>query len=551
MKKVTYVSKGGLFNLFSLLALTTSVAFGQANEIKQARYQTETDQNAKAIQTLEKAISTYPTAASLYYYLGVAQIEEGQKDAADKSFSKGISTDEKEALNFVGRGYIAILNNVKDKAKVEFDKALSMTKSKNAAVLQGIGDAYLRGKQPAEALSALSKANSLQGGDPVTLVLTGDAYLQQNNGGLAVSNYEKAAAADPKSALPHYKIGLVYLRSKNYTAAEEALKKAVQVDPNYTLAHKELGELYYSSKKPKDAVSSYEKYLALTSKPEAGRTRYAFFLFMAGDFAKANTVFKDLVAKPDVTLTTLKFYAISLFQAKDYAQSKTLFDQYFAKAKPEETEAADYKYYGLLLVELKQDSLAFDALVKSFDMDPKQTELLDQAAKLAYNSKLYPRAILAYKKLIGSKPKGTTTEYFQLGRAYYFSEQFQQADTAFAKVTESAPTRTEGPLWQARAKASIDSTTEAGLAKPYYDKFIEMAAPTPDKNKKDLVEAYSYLGYYHYLQSKDGKIQSEVALSKSAWEKVLALNPDDEKSKERAREAIKALTPQPAPNPKK
>jgi tetratricopeptide (TPR) repeat protein len=547
MKKVTYVSKGGLFNLFSLLALTTSVAFGQANEIKQARYQTETDQNAKAIQTLEKAISTYPTVASLYYYLGVAQIDEGQKDAADKSFSKGISTDEKEALNFVGRGYIAILNNIKDKAKVEFDKALALTKSKNAAVLQGIGDAYLRGKQPNEALSALSKANSLQGGDPVTLVLLGDTYLQQNNGGLAVSSYEKAAAADPKSALPHYKIGLVYLRSKNYSAAEEALNKAVQIDPNYTLAHKELGELYYSLKKADKAVQSYEKYLALTSKPESGKTRYAFFLFMAGDFAKANTVFKDLAAKPDATLTTLKFYAISLYQAKDYTQSKTMFDQYFAKAKPEETEAADYKYYGLLLVELKQDSLAFDALMKSFEMDPKQADLLEQAAKLAYNGKMYPQAILAYKKLIASKPKASTTDLFQLGRAYYFSKQFEQADTAFAKVTESAPTRTEGPLWQARSKASIDSTSEAGLAKPYYEKFVEMAVADPTKNKKDLIEAYQYMGYYHYVKSNEGKIQSEIALSKSFWEKVLALDPSDEK----ALAAIKALTaPQQPKTPK-
>ncbi len=69
--------------------------------------------------------------------------------------------DEKEPLNYVGRGHLSILNNNLEKAKLDFDKAISLSKSKNIAVLQGIGESYLEGKQTNEALNVLSKASGL------------------------------------------------------------------------------------------------------------------------------------------------------------------------------------------------------------------------------------------------------------------------------------------------------------------------------------------------------------------------------------------------------
>ena len=89
---------------------------------------------------------------------------------------------------------------------------------------------------------------------------------------------------------------------------------------------------------------------------------------------------------------------------------------------------------------------------------------------------------------------------------------------------------TVGYLWEARAKSNLDPESENGLAKPYYEKLIEKATANPEKNKNDLVEAYSYLGYYHFLKQ-------ENQLSKSYWQKVIALSPDDAKAKE----ALRAL----------
>ena len=256
----------------------------------------EVDQTEKAINVLSNATKTYPTNSIVWYHLAMAQIKNGQRDLAANSLDKGISLDNKEPMNYVGRGYLSMLENNAQKAQLDFDQALSMSKSKNVSVLRGISEAYLvDSKLAAKAVELTTKAKSIDDHDPQTLVVLGDVYLAQNNGGLAVTNYERAAALDNKLALPHYKIGLVYLRSRNFTSAQEAFTKAIEIDPGYTLAYKELGELYYQMKKGEKAVKAYETYLSLTDKPEIGKLRYAFFLFMAKDFAKANELFRDLI----------------------------------------------------------------------------------------------------------------------------------------------------------------------------------------------------------------------------------------------------------------
>lgn len=520
-----------VFILLCLLILSLRFAFGQEVEIRNAKDFIEKDHNQKALAILNKAIQTYPSSAAAYYYLGIAQIKNGQRDVALKSFDKGIALDEKEGLNYAGKGYLSILENNPQKAKMDFDKAISLTKSKNAVVLQAIAESYLANEKLVnDALNILNKAKSIDEHNPETFILLGDAYLQQNNGGQAVTSYEKAASLNPKIARPHYKIGMVYLRSRNFDGAQEAFTKAIQIDPEYTLAYKEQGELYYQMKEGDKAVAAYEKFLALTDKPELGKLRYAFFLFMAKDFPKANEIFKDLTSKDDVTLITLRFYAISLFEAGDYQQSRNIFEQYFAKAPQQEIEASDYVYHGKVLLKQSEDSLAVLSFQKSLGIEPKQPEVLQLQAETYFKSKKYASAIASYERLMTIRPKPASQDYYTVGRAYYFDKQFDKADAIFLKLIELQPNMTVGYLWEARAKSNLDPESENGLAKPYYEKLIEKASASPEKSKNDLVEAYSYLGYYHFLKQ-------ELSISKSYWKKVLALNPEDIKAKE----ALKAL----------
>jgi len=251
---------------------------------------------------------------------------------------------------------------------------------------------------------------------------------------------------------------------------------------------------------------------------------------MAKDFAKANELFSDLIKNENVSPITLRFYAFSLYEAGDYTESRNVFEQYFSKSPQAEIEANDYSTYAKLLLKQNEDSLAIIQLRKSLVMDSKQPEVMQSLAETLFKTKKYPEAIVAYNNLMAIRPRATSQDYYTLGRAYYFNGQFPEADSIFLKLIELQPNMTVGYLWEARTKSNLDPESVNGLAKPYYEKLIEKASATPEKNKNDLVEAYSYLGYYHLLKE-------EPVVSKSYWKKVLELSPSDAKAKE----ALKAI----------
>jgi tetratricopeptide (TPR) repeat protein len=490
--KVRSILSSQFMAFMIVLSFSVTGAFAQKEQIKEARYFVLTDQPSKAIQVLKKAVSDFPDDASLLYHLGMAQAKSGLVKDAEVTFQKGLDKNPKEALNLVGKGYLRLSENQVAEGKQLIEQALTATKSKNADVLRAAAEAYLSqgNKFAKEALAAAEKARALNAKDADSFIVLGDAYLQQNNGGQAVSNYENVERVDPKDATGQYKVGLVYLRSKNIEAAEEAFTKAITIDPNYTLAYKELGEMYYLAKKPEQAVSAYEKYLAITEKPEDGQLRYAFFLFMAKNYTKANEIFKGLAEKPVANLVTLRFYAQSLLESGDIEKSRQVFENYLQKSG-NNVEATDYVFYAKLLAKQNQDSLAILNYGKALALDTTIVDARQQQAELLFKYKRFGESAEAYKKLIALRTVTSPNDLFRLGQSYYYNQEFEKADEAFAKLIEVQPNITVGYLWQARAKSSLDPESEAGLAREAYEKLIEKALANPDKSKPELGESYS------------------------------------------------------------
>lgn len=477
-----------------------------------------------SVARAKEEVKKSPSPAS-WFHLGYAQLKAGDREQAGASFEQGLRLDDREPLLLCGKGYLAMQNNDSVKAKEFFDKALLLSKFKNTGVLKIIAEGYLLNPSTvSEAVALLEKAKAIDDSDPAIEVLLGDAFFSQNNGGLAITSYEHAAKLDPGSTLPHFKIGLVYERSKNYTAAEEAFRKALQIDSAYALVYKELGELFYLRKEAEKALANYEKYFSLAENPEEGKLQYAFILFMAKKYTEANEQFREVVPK-NPTPTTLRYYAQSLFEAGDYSTSNSLFNEYFKKSKPEERSAMDHAYYGKVLLKLHEDSLAVGQFREGLTLDATQKETWQLLAETLLRNKKYSEAIKAYQSLMALRQKPVTQDYYSIGRAYYYKKEYEQAEAAFKKVSELQPDMVTGYLWHARAQSNLDPESENGLAKPSYEKVIEIASHDPAKNKNDLIEACSYLGYYHFLKQ-------EKTISKSYWDKVLEIDPENVKAKE-------------------
>jgi tetratricopeptide (TPR) repeat protein len=541
------------------LMLTPLFSFAQKDappnpSIAKALYLLETEQPKKALAELEDAIKGNPTDASLLYYLGYVQVKTGDQTKASASFDKGIQLNDKEPLNYVGKGYISLLEKKSADGKIQFDKALGMTRSKNITVLKAIAEAYLvDNKYSVDAIGLLNKAKSLSDADPGLQLLLGDTYVLQNTGGNvgpALTCYENAlaikltdvTAKSHSDAKAHFKIGEVYQKTKNNEVAQESFIKSIASDPNYTPAYKELGEIYYLNKEAEKAVKTYEKYLSLTEKPETPQYQYqyAFFLFMAKDYKKANDVFAKIADAKDVTLTTLRFYGVSLFEEGDKLdkdkvekekslqlskKSREVFEKYLAKEKTENITANDYNYYGKTLLKLKQDSLGINALQKSLALNQDQLDILRLTGDAYFKAKKYAQAVDIYKRVIKLQSPPYALDFFNIGRSYYYVNNLAAADSAFSKLIELAPDKTIGYVWEANTKAVLEETMkQEGLAKPYFEKVVELASPAPEKNKKDLISAYQYLSYYYYSQK-------DYPAAKSIYEKWLTLDPENKDAK--------------------
>jgi hypothetical protein len=109
-----------------------------------------------------------------------------------------------------------------------------------------------------------------------------------------------------------------------------------------------------------------------------------------------------------------------------------------------------------------------------------------------------------------------------------------------------SPSSYLGYQWRARALAALDPESTQGSAKPDYEKALEMLElkNDPKKYSSDLIEAYRYLGYFHYLQydaikkNEDAEAREKAKNESLAyWQKVLLLDPNNDVAKQ----AIAAL----------
>lgn len=536
-------SKRLLLGLCAMLVVLVSspAAFAQSPEIQKAFRAINAEQPTKGLTALEK-IAADGNPSNLYY-LGLAQLQLGQKDKAVANFQKGIAADDKNGLNFAGLGHVRILEKNPGDAKAQLDQALKVSKSKDVQVLKAVAKAYLADtKYLLDAVNVLNRAKGINGTESEVHLLLGDALLHQNkqNAGETVSSYERAAQIDPKNALAFYKIGKIYQQARSNDIAISNYEKAIAADPEFAPAYKELGEVAYTQKEFAKAVQMYEKYLPLTENAGNARFQYAFFLFSAKNYNKANEIFKEVTTNPNVPCVAFRYYAYSLTtQSKDEnnpakaEEARQIFDKYFKCAKPEDLQPSDYAYVGRLLLQTTppQDSLANENFAQSLKLDSAQAEVLQLHGDTYYKRDKYPEAIAAYKQLMSLRAQPLSQDFWSIGRAYYYNKQFAAADSAFTQLAERQPTMTIGPLWAAKARVQIDSTGAQALANPMYEKVIERGSTNPEKFKKDLIDAYMYFASYYI------NIKPDVNKAKEYITKTLQLDPNHADAKE----ALKAM----------
>ena len=571
-----------------VIAFFLSAVSLRAQTLNDAIRLTENEQYEAASSVFRQLIEKEPANASLYYYFGENYLLSDNPDSAMIMFDMGLKVDPNNLLVPIGRAkYLLNLYSVAElkrnskmsgddyqKAKDNFaklpvknpeeearlnelkansmadealyqkaianvnaanillDETIAKAGSKNAQIFIEAADAliHFKNKDFDKAKGLLEKAAQLMPKNPEVKILYGDIYSELNNGTLAADYYNKALDLDPKSVQAIVNKGRLYKRSTNFDGAAEEFKNAIKIEDGFAPAHRELGECYYRLGKLEDAKEEYRRYLELSKNNCSARIRYASFLYLSKEYSGALNEIDQLNTTCDANSPTLlRITAYSLYETKDTVKALNAAKILFDKLSEDKLIGQDYEYYGKILVLNNEDSLGVEMLRKAYLMDSTRCDLLLDIWKSYDKMKKYSEAAAVLEEKVKNCKGATVTDYFNLGRSYFFSSNYISADSAFAKVNELTPKYASGFLWRAKTNSFIDSTMALGLAKKHYEKYIEVAsADTANfaRYKSGLVESYRYLAAY-YVQ-----VDKNLKEAKENLKKIIEIDPDNQEVKE-------------------
>ena len=492
-------------------------------------------------------IAATPTNGDLYFFAGDNYFYWGELDSAEAIFRKGQEMAPLNPLNYVGLGRIAWFKNNTALSTGQYAKAQEIISTKSnkidkttqATAFLKMAETYViyDNKNINEAFVLINKAIAINDKNPEAFVQLGDCLAEKdpNNPSAAIAEYTNALNVDPKYTRAMLRKGMLYTRVQQSSAWEEALKyfdQAIAIDPNFAPAYREKAEIQRKSGLYKEAVESYAKYYELNKSCRV-QQRYAAFVFLSKDYANAIVELeKALPCNPDYVYM-YRFLGKSYYETGDFAKGLENINIFFERADAAKIPIIgdDYAYKGRLLNKSGQDSLAIVMFNEAAKLDTAYAkDAYNEIGAIHFKAKRYAKAAEAYKTRIDLlKDAAKPLDYYYYGQALYFSKEYQKSIDAFGVASKDYY---DSDFWRGRGSFKLDNAeAPAGLANPFYASFItrvnEKAATNPkviESNKKNLIETYSYYGFY-YLTQKN------YECSKAAWLKVQELDPENAKAK--------------------
>ena len=503
----------------------------QSQTLKDAIRLNDNEQYETATEVYRKLIAKEPANGSLYYALGQNLLDAGLHDSALAIFKLGSQAEPGNLISLIGKAKVKLSLGLMSEAKPLIDQALQKSAGKNALMLLAAGEAYslYKAKDLLSAQVYLDNAVKIDPKNPDIYNALGDVYSELNNGTMAITNYNKALSLDKNNTKAILHRGQLYKRSTNYEAAAIEFEKALAIDSNFATAYRELGEVFYLQRKLDKAKVNYRKYLELSKNNNVARLKYALFLFYSKSYPEAMTELNQIVPVDSNNIGLIRLSAYIHYETNDSVKSMQLINRLWSITSDTTKRInLDYEYYGKILVKSGNDSLGGLYIWQAYQMDPTKTEILTELGNIYMKNKRNAEAAKVFEEKISIGKNVTTADFFNLGKAYYFSLENGKADTAFSRVTDLQPSYAYGHLWRGRVNSQLDPDGKLGLSKPYFEKYIEVvladSVNAAKYRKSDMVEAYGNIALVYYQQ----KNYDEASLY---CRKVFELEPENENAK--------------------
>ena len=374
-------------------------------------------------------------------------------------------------------------------------------------------------------------------------ILLGDLKALSDDGGAAAQYYEMATYADPKNPDGYYKYAAVY-RKLSPSSAVAKLNELRTQRPDIAVDAL-AGRIYYMSNDFDKALASYDK-ADKNLMEERDLSDYAMAAFFKQKYQKSLDIAKfGLTKKPrHAAFNRLAFFNDT--ELKNYDEALMYADRLFNQSDSAKFSYYDYTYYGNALSGAKQHDKAIAMYKKALeqeDMDnkAKRAGVIKQLSEAYQQQEDYPNAIKHYEDYLKNIDKATANDvaalasmHMQHGGSLQDAEAkkaaFQKADAVYGDLAAKYENAQEYAYFmRARVNAQMDPDSKLGLAKPYYEKLIELIEPRAEKDATErarIIESYRYMIAYNFI------VKEDKAQAKAYAEKLIQIDPDNEIAKQ-------------------
>lgn len=482
--------------------------------------------NYERYETAKKVLA--PMAASnpmANYYLGLSELNLGNKDAAAAIFAKYPEHN----ANKAGAIRVTFAQGKTAEGNQQAAALASSAKKKDWETVKYAADAltYSIGGDKQQAVN-LYKDVQVKNPAADILLEMGDAYLEvQGGGGPAMTSFEKLTEKDPKNSLGFTRIGKLWYDAKKYEDALANYEKAKEADPNNPLPYKNLADAYFWVNKMDKSRENLEKYLSLSDKTEEDMVRYAGTLYLTKDYQKALDVTNDLVSKGNKKAGLLGILAFSYMETKDTAKALEYSRAYRAAQDPKKIGWVDMVNFGKIMVAnsmLDSANYFFNQGIAT-NTSPEKSDVYKEIGDFYLARKEYASAYPWYGKIVAEKPNATATEFFNWGVYAYYGKDLETAEKAFEQMELKHPTQPSATYWRGRVAAAKDAEAKEGGAVAHYEKWLNANVEGYQRKPADLMQAYQYLTLYNLNKEDRAKTVEYV-------EKVEALEPNNDFAKQ-------------------
>ena len=441
---------------------------------------------------------------------------------------------QEEELNAALQGIKSKAPNVAELAKTAYKK-----NKKDAAALIKVARAFYEQKDTANAILFANYAN--EAGKPKyqyapAYLLLGDIEATYGtDGGKAAGFYNQAITFDPKNPEGYKKWAMVYRK----ISPSQAAKKLQDMKANCPNEDVDgfTGHMYMLVNDEKNAYESYKK-ADISKLDKAYLNEYVRASYFTGHFDDALKAAEAGLKLEPRNPTFNRLAMFSNYELKNYDAAKAYIHKYFNETDSAKFSEYDHFYTALIYQALEDKENMYAQYDKALELVNdssmiKRHAILKSVSDSYLKDQQFENAIKYYQDYLACKPDLNSDDHEGLAKIYSKyadadearkAELVAKAVEAYHVMGEKFPIQKIYAAYQcATMNNKLDKTGEKGLAKPEYQKVVELLEGKADRdNSENTMLKYSY----HYLMSNAFLYGKNKALAKEYADKILAIDPE-------------------------